>query len=686
MKGSEVTKTSNSATPVLDKEKKSNNDTSNVVESTKKVNKPKNKKVSNSDSNVKTTAKSVNANNKQATSKKTSSNVKSKSKKTDVHNTDKSNVQKGNNSTTPGSKKKNTNGTTKIPNKNIEKKSEKDTSPKANPSNISSKKVQEDESLNDSNDKSQLSTELISLEDKEYKLAEQTLSKKSHKKALLIAIPCSLFVLSIIIFCFIFSLLNLHNANMMKGIKIEGIDISGLSKDEALSKIRAEADSRLSTNLVLQHNDFETTLLASQFDAQYDVDSAIDYAYSIGRSGNILQNNFSILHSMVSGNNIDIDVSYNHDSLLETLNGLSVKLPDSVIQPAHFIEDDYLIITNGKHGVSIDSIKLINIIIDRLNSFYNIEEPIDIPVYEVYPKSIDIDAIYNEIHSEPSDAYYTTDPLMVYPHKDGLDFEISLDEAKALLEQPQDEYSIKLKKLYANIRTSDIGLEAFPDSISSFSSSFSSSNSNRSTNIRLAAEKVDGVVLMPGETFSYNSTVGRRTAAAGFKEAGVYVNGEVSTDYGGGICQVSSTLYNAVLRANLEIVERHNHYFQTGYVKAGTDATVSWGALDFQFKNNRTYPIKLVCSGTGGKVRCEIRGLYQDPEYEVEIYSKVIQTIRYPTVYQKSSSAPGTVLQNGSNGCKTETYKILKLNGEVISETLLSKDTYNPHKKVIASD
>ena len=523
-------------------------------------------------------------------------------------------------------------------------------------------------------------------EDLEYKLAEQTLTKKSHTYVIIIAILSILCVIAIIVFCTIFALLNMNNSTIIQGVSIKGINVSGLTKEEALSKVQSETDNILNTNLVLNHNEFETTLLPSQFDAHFDVESAVNTAYDLGRNGNILENNFSILFSKLHGNNIDINLSYNHDTLLNYSNDLSNKLPDCVVQPAHCVEGNELIITNGKTGVMIDSIKLINTIISKLNSFSNIDEPIDIPVYSVDPEDIDIEAIYNEIHSEPSDAYYTTDPLMVYPHKDGLDFAISLDEAKALLQEPKDEYIIQLEVIPANVHTSDIGLEAFPDSLADFSTTFSSSNYNRSTNIRLASEKIDGVVLMPGETFSYNSTVGKRTAEAGFKEAGVYVNGEVSTDYGGGICQVSSTLYNAVLLANLEIVERHNHYFQTGYVKPGTDATVSWGTLDFQFKNNRTYPIKLVCSGTGGKVYCEIRGLRQDPEYEVEITSSIIQTINYPTVYQKSSSPAGTVLQKGSNGCKSVAYRILKLNGEIISKTLLSTDTYNPHKKVVASN
>ena len=126
---------------------------------------------------------------------------------------------------------------------------------------------------------------------------------------------------------------------------------------------------------------------------------------------------------------------------------------------------------------------------------------------------------------------------------------------------------------------------------------------------------------MPGEEFSYNQSVGRRTTSAGFREAGAYSGGKVVNSVGGGICQVSSTLYNVVLRANLEVTDRSNHMFAVGYVPIGTDATVSWGAPDFKFKNNRTYPIKIVASTSKRNVYIKIMGLKEENDYEVQIIS-----------------------------------------------------------------
>ena len=164
---------------------------------------------------------------------------------------------------------------------------------------------------------------------------------------------------------------------------------------------------------------------------------------------------------------------------------------------------------------------------------------------------------------------------------------------------------------------------------------------------------------MPGETFSYNKVVGARTIAAGYKEAPIYVSGRVENGLGGGICQIASTLYDAAIYANLEIVERSNHQFVPSYIGASRDATVVYGSIDFKFKNNRDYPIKITCSVSGGVANFKIWGLKSDNDYQVEITSRITN---------KTSSA-----------IYSEAYKILKKNGVTVNTVLLSKDTYKRH-------
>ena len=403
--------------------------------------------------------------------------------------------------------------------------------------------------------------------------------------------------------------------------------------------------------------------------------------------GNIFKNNYEIILSRLVGIKVAPGFSYGEDTFNSLVSEIETNLEDRLIEPSYYIEENNLILAKGKDGVVINKEELKNEIIYLVNNLDCNTNIIEIPVNFKNASTLDLNKIHEEVYRAPQDAYYTTNPYAVYPHVDGIDFDISVEEATSAYNNSEESYSIPLKVLTPSVTTNEIGTEAFPDLLASFKTTFSTRNTNRSTNIRLAAEKINGSVIMPGEIFSYNQTVGRRTAAAGFKSAAVYSGGEVTTGIGGGICQVSSTLYNSVLLANLEIVERYNHGFNPGYVPAGRDATVSWGGPDFKFKNTRNYPVRIVSSVSGGTILIEIFGLKSDNEYDVEIESYITSYIQYKTIEKKDASlAKGTtkVLQSGSSGCRAVCYRILKQNGSIVSKTQLSSDTYSPHNKIVA--
>ena len=511
--------------------------------------------------------------------------------------------------------------------------------------------------------------------------------KKKHTKAIVITICIIVFLLIIGVLSTIFALLNINSDKIISGISILGIDVSGLTQDEANGKIAENLNSRLETNLVFNHNGTLYNILPSQFECSYDISKAVNEAYSYGRNGNIFKNNFDILNTLINKVDINVDFSYNNDLYESLVSQMNANFEDGIKESSYTIDGNNLIITSGKAGNVIKSDEFKDLIVDKLTAIDYNTDSIEVPVEEAEPAPIDIDKIHSEIYKAAKDAYYTTDPYAVYPSSNGLDFNISVDEAKQMVATPQDTYTIPLKTLYPSVTTNEIGREAFPDLLATYSTSYATSNANRSTNIALAASKINGTVLMPGEEFSFNGTVGKRTAANGFKTATVYSNGQVTTDYGGGICQVSSTLYNSVLRANLEITNRTNHTFTVGYVPIGLDATVSWGSPDFKFKNSRNYPVKIVATTANKKLTISVYGLKEDVEYEVELISYKTGTVPYSTVYTTDSSlgkGKTKVVQSGSNGATSVAYKILKLNGKEVSRTLLSKDTYSPHNQIIA--
>ena len=546
---------------------------------------------------------------------------------------------------------------------------------------------------NDKNEKTKIKTKEVEQNDskiKTKKVEQKDNEIKSGKRRIFPFVLIGIFIIVILVFSVIFSLINIGNDKIIGKVSIMGIDVSNMTKEQATEVLEEIIHDKMSEELVLKKDDYETSINANQINAQFNTEEAVQKAYDIGRSGNIITNNYNILASIIWGNNIELQMNYEQESLDKKIDDISSKLPDGLVQNSYYIEDDELIIVKGKKGLVIKEDELENSVINEMkavNKKYNI---LNIPTQEVEPDAIDIEKIRNEIYKEPQNASVSKDKetgkTQVNTHVNGVDFDISIEEAKKIIAEDKEEYVIPLKIIVPDKTLSDLGEEAFPDKLSEYSTIFDPSNRNRSNNLAISAEKIDGTIIMPGETFSYNQTVGERTIAAGYKEAGAYAGGKVVQDVGGGICQTSSTLYNAALLANLEIVDRSNHQFLTSYVDASRDATVAWGSIDFQFKNTRTYPIKIEASAQNGVCEMAIYGIKEDKEYEVVIESEVLSYIPFTTKYENDDSleeGEEVVEQSGYTGCTSEAYKILKLNGKVVSKTLLSKDTYDPMTRII---
>lgn len=505
-----------------------------------------------------------------------------------------------------------------------------------------------------------------------------------NKKNIILFTCITIIIILAFLFSTIFALINISNTKIVSGVKVNGIDISNLNKEEAIQKLNEVANQKLENDILIKAEDFEYGIKLSQIETNYDIEKAIEEAYNIGRRNNIFSNNYEIIKTMIWGRDINLEYTYNEELLTNMLNDMASKVPNGVVEANYSIEDDILIISKGKTGNSIDQELLKKKIIDEI-AINNKNSEINIDLIQDEPAPIDIDDIYSKVHTEPQDAYYTKNPFQIFPHVDGVDFD--LEAAKEMLKEDKEEYEIKLTITSPKVTTDKIGTEAFPDLLSSFSTRYDASNTSRTTNLKLAMNKLNGVVVAAGETFSYNKTLGKRTAEAGYKEAGGYAGGKVVQTLAGGICQISSTLYDAVVYANLDIVERHNHMFLAGYVGAGKDATVVYGSLDFKFKNTRKYPIMIKTSIGSGVAKIYIYGIKEDVEYDVDIVTNILSYTPFKVIYENDSSlseGKQKVTQSGMNGCKSITYKVLKLNGTEVSRTVLSSDTYDPMNKIIS--
>lgn len=466
-------------------------------------------------------------------------------------------------------------------------------------------------------------------------------------------------VIIILLFMFL-TFYNIFRTTILSGVHIKSFDVSNLSKSDARYELDNYIKNHMPEEITLVYDDFEASISVSQIEANFDTKTASTSAYNLGKQGNIFEDNLCVLTTMFGNVNIEPKLNINKQQLTKNLEDISTQLPDAVVESSYYIDGTNLIVTSGKEGSVVDIDATIDAIKSSISDFSTKNKIVKIRVKNKEPDPIDIEKIYEETRKEPVDAYYTKEPFAVYPSENGIDFDIPIEEAKNIISsEPKDEYSIPLKILYPNVTTNMIGTEAFPDLLSAFSTNYAASNSNRTTNLILASNKINGTVIMPGETFSYNKVVGERTIAAGYKEAPIYVQGKVVNGLGGGICQIASTLYNAVVFANLEVTQRSNHQFVPSYAPASRDATVVYGAIDFQFKNNRQYPIKLVSSVYNGVATFQIFGQKQEDDYEVQISN-----------YETGRTATAIY---------SEAYKILKKDDTVVDKVLLSRDVYKRH-------
>lgn len=517
--------------------------------------------------------------------------------------------------------------------------------------------------------------------------SEVDTTKAKNKKEVSVAIAIISIVILIITLMFIstiFALVNIGNDKIIDGVTIKGVELVGLSREDAILEIEEAIKNELAKSINLKYEDYETSISPEQIEATYDVAGAIQEAYDIGRNGNIIKNNYDILFSMLFGKKVGIELSYNDKILTDMVEDISKKIPGSMKDNSYYIEGNKLIITTGKPGLAIKVDEMKKQIIEQVKK--PVKNYLSIPVENKVPGTIEIDTIYQKVQKEPKDAYYTENPFTIHPHEEGIDFAITLEEARQIVSEKKEEYEIPLKFTEPEVTTNEIGAEAFPNLLSSFSTRYDAGLRNRTTNLELASAKINGTVLMPGEEFSYNKVVGERTIAAGYKEAAIYSGGQVVDGLGGGICQISSTLYNAAVQANMEILERSNHQFKTSYVDAGKDATVVYGVIDFRFKNTRKYPVKIVSSVSGGIAEMKIFGVKEETEYDIKIETEILTPIPFSVKYIEDSSLNAGVekiQQYGSAGCKSVAYKVCRLNGAVISKTVLSKDTYNAMTKII---
>lgn len=509
---------------------------------------------------------------------------------------------------------------------------------------------------------------------------------KLGKKGIAIISAAAVFA---VIFAFLLHIqIVLGSKNIYSGVSVGNIDVGGMSRSEAKKELKNYFGSHGELVLNFDCEGVEFAINSKDISFEINADSALSDAVNAGRKGGFFKRYRDIMSYKRNGYTIPIKITYDKDRLLvlvdEQIQDMTTDSTPMDVQ----IGTDRLYVTNSVAGKGINKDDLISKVDKHLKKLSS-DGVIVLNITDINSNNLSADEFIEKYTRDAKDAVYskTSDGYTIEPEIVGIS--LNKKEAKKILEENKNSTSVY--EIPAKITMPQVTAKMLEDKyvnkiISTFSTSFAGSSANRCANIALAAAKINGYVINPGKRFSYNTVVGPRTAAAGFKSAHVYVGNEVVDGIGGGICQVSSTLYNSVVFADLKIVLRTNHSMPVGYVPLGRDATVSYGSIDFVFENNKKYPVSIKASVSGTTLTVSIVGT-SDMDYTVEFATQTTGSVPYSTVRVDDPTLPeGTTktIKAGSNGTLVNSYRVYKKNGKEYSRTFESRSTYSATPAKIA--
>ena len=412
----------------------------------------------------------------------------------------------------------------------------------------------------------------------------------------------------------------------MKDVTVAGISMEGMTKKEA-KKALAKTLSGIYAKETMKVTVLDTTLEIAPKDAavSVDVNKAVNQAY-------LKKGVYDISSCISVGKAVDRVVEelckkYNTNPA-ETSYLVEGEIPD--LKTGAAATGQTLTVTIGHPKMELDQKKLRQAI---LSGYGTANFAVEGECRVTPPEMLTAEQLYEKYLTAPVDA--TMDKqFVVSPETYG--YSIDMQQAPKLLEGIQYGAKVVLPfaKVAPTVTAESLMAKLFKDVLGECSTPYSGSDNNsRNTNLGLCCKKLNGIILLPGETFSYNKTLGERTAANGWKPAPSYVNGLTVDTYGGGICQGSTTLYNCVLQGDLKILEDHPHGYISSYIGPGLDASVNWPNADFRFTNNTNYPIKIEAYRKGGKMTMRIHGT-DEKDYYVKMTYKVVGTRAYATQYE----------------------------------------------------
>lgn len=487
---------------------------------------------------------------------------------------------------------------------------------------------------------------------------------------------------------------------------INGVDVAGLSVDEAQQKLEQELPQRVvpiyedTGSRPYTEADTALTPLATITLAELgfspdavDDDCAValsDWAQDCmdqQRGQNFLKQGYRYLQSLGSGGGAWYGFLLNGSTFDGAVESLTAQLDEDPVDASYTLEEDNLSITKARDGRSVDQAQLR----ETLENAGSVPCDPDhsqgayVPFTTVPAKTMTAQEIHDATASGMKNATYDAATDTILPEQAGAEFDVTAAQEALDAAQPGETVSVPAEVQLPTVTAEDLKALLFRDVLGEARTKVGGTSARKS-NVKLSAAAINEYVMNPGDVFSYNGVVGKRTAERGYKPAPAYVQGETVDEIGGGICQTSSTLYLACLRSNLEITERYAHRYIPSYITAGMDATVSWGGPDYKFTNDTNYPIKIVTSYEGSYLTVKILGTNIDGT-SVKMTNEFISSTPFEVIYEDDPTlAPGTekVKTTPYTGYKYKTYRnVYDANGKLISSEYEATSDYKSRNKVI---
>ena len=529
------------------------------------------------------------------------------------------------------------------------------------------------------------------------------------------------------IFYLVLCIVSASHGTILGRTDVMGVDMSGLTVPQAQERWQQKGQAVCQAAQLPLTLDGETAGQVSLWELGVSVtpETAAQLAYDAGHSGHFLENGWSLLRSWFRETSLTPPWTADDAALQEKAAELAEQLDMAAVDGACRLEqgkEDGFLVTVPKNGRKIDLRRLTDALRAALAT--GTLEPVTCAYEVVEAKPVDFDA-FAETYATAKNASYNAAADQVEEGTVQVTFDA--DAAQKLVAQAQPGQEITVPAQIQQPKVSKAALEKvlFRDVLASCTT-YVSGAWGRIQNVRKAAQNISGTVLNCGDQFSYNDAIGPTTADYGFYAAPGYVGGKTVDVYGGGVCQVSSTLYYATLKADLEIVMRYCHQYAPGYIKWGCDATVYDGFPDFIFANNTDYPIKIVmrychqyapgyikwgCDATvydgfpdfifanntdypikivtywnDNNVTVEILGTKVDDSY-VEMVSETVDVIPWETVYEETDElAPGEKqeIQTPYTGYVVQTWRnVYAGDGSLLSSTFEATSNYESRDQII---